>query len=463
MGKFNLNQILNSASRQAAEGGDNPPRPTESEIKKISVFDLVPSEENFYSMREIEELKAAIEIAGKVLQNLVVVPLENGKYKVIAGHRRRLASIALVEDGKPQYEFVPCSVEPTEEAAEDQEIRDGLNLIVTNSQREKTAWDKIEEVRYLRDVLEKAKTRPRFAGLLRAIAERTFGGGEVQADGTRDFIAKVLHTSTTQIGRYDTIIRHLSPEFKAELKEDRINLSTAYELAGLPEDEQRAAFEDYKRTGEISIKAARERKRDAEAKDGDFHCRDFEECEYNGQDVCRLPQGEVCPHSARENTSSPPPPQAEQPPEEPEETAPPAEPVRERDEHTPPAAHCIPSTVPPPKIEWDEAPGAEHHADGPQNAQDGREPQAVKMDPERTKKPAEAAQGQAEAESQPKKETRCVGKGICPCCGEKFDAGQVTRYNTFGTQAVGPVHCPHCGKALKILCSVEYICSPAEE
>ena len=133
MGKFNLNQILNNASRQAAEGGDNPPRPAESEIKKISVFDLVPSEDNFYSMREIEELKAAIEIAGKVLQNLTVVPLDGGKYKVIAGHRRRLASLALVEDGKPQYEFVTCSVEPNEEAAEDQEIRDGLNLIVTNS------------------------------------------------------------------------------------------------------------------------------------------------------------------------------------------------------------------------------------------------------------------------------------------------------------------------------------------
>ena len=89
MGRFNLNQILNDASRQAAEGGGNTtPRPAESEIKKISVFDLVPSEDNFYSMREIEELKAAIEIAGKVLQNLTVVPLENGKYKVIAGHRR---------------------------------------------------------------------------------------------------------------------------------------------------------------------------------------------------------------------------------------------------------------------------------------------------------------------------------------------------------------------------------------
>ena len=260
--RFNLNDILNDKSKEAAaEGGGIQPRPQESRIEKISVYDLVPSEDNFYSMREIDELKAAIEIAGKVLQNLVVVPLGGGKYKVIAGHRRRLATLALVEEGKPQYEFLTCDVEPTEAAAEDQEIRDGLMLIVTNSQRDKTAWDKLEEVRYLRDVLEKAKTKPRFVEALRQIVATVFAGGEVQADGTRDFIAKALHTSAGQIGRYDAIIRNLCPAFMAELKEDRINISTAYELSGLPAEDQQAAFEAYRETGEISIKAARERKR----------------------------------------------------------------------------------------------------------------------------------------------------------------------------------------------------------
>ena len=224
-------------------------------MKKYQLGALTVSDKGLQDTKE----EVVIELIDR-MQNLTVVPLENGKYKVIAGHRRRLASLSLVEDGKPQYEFVTCSVEPNEEAAEDQEIRDGLNLIVTNSQREKTAWDKIEEVRYLRDVLEKAKTRPRFVAVLQRIVATVFGDSRVQADGTRDFIAKVLHTSPAQIGRYDTIIRHLSPEFKEELKEDRINLSTAYELAGLPEEEQRAAFDDYQRTGEISIKAARERK-----------------------------------------------------------------------------------------------------------------------------------------------------------------------------------------------------------
>lgn len=262
MAKFNLNQILSEASKAAASGGEPIPRPAESRIERISVFDLVPSEENFYSMREIDELKAAIEIAGKVLQNLVVVPMDGGKYKVIAGHRRRLASIALVEEGKPQFEFVPCDIEPNEEAAEDQEVRDGLMLIVANSQREKTAWDKIEEVRFLREVLEKARTKPRFVAVLQNIVATAFGGAEVQADGTRDFIAKVLHTSTTQIGRYDAIIRNLCPAFKAELQEDRINISTAYELSGLNPADQQAAFEDYRASGEISIRTARERKQD---------------------------------------------------------------------------------------------------------------------------------------------------------------------------------------------------------
>lgn len=405
MAKFNLNQILNDASRAAAKCGEPTPRPAESRMEKISVYDLVPSEDNFYSIREIEELKAAIEIAGKVLQNLVVVPLDGGKYKVIAGHRRRLASISLVEEGKPQYEFVPCDVEPNEEAAEDQEVRDGLMLIVTNSQREKTAWDKIEEVRYLREVLEKARTKPRFVALLQQIVAQTFGSAEVQADGTRDFIAKVLHTSTTQIGRYDAIIRNLCPDFKAELKEDRINVSTAYELSGLAAEEQQAAFAEYQRTGEISIKAARERK-----------------------------------------------------------TPPPAE--RTEQETPPPAPRT--ATQPP------EAAGREETYQPTERPAEGRTEPPKQADPP-AKKPISAAGQTDEAGNQPPaereqqeppkqpEETRCVDGGICPYCGGRFDAAEAVNYSTLGTQTTGPINCPHCGKPVKIFCSVEYFCSPAEE
>lgn len=427
MGRFNLNQILSDTSKAAAGGGSAKPRHSESRYEKLSVFDLVPSEDNFYSMREIGELKAAIEIAGKVLQNLVVVPLGDGKYKVIAGHRRRLASIELVNGGKPEYEFVPCVIEPTEEAADEQEIRDGLDLIVTNSQREKTAWDKIEEVRYLREVLEKAKTKPRFVELLRRIVEKTFEDGELQTDGTRDFIAKVLHTSTTQIGRYDTIIRHLSHEFTEELKADRINVSTAYELSGLSEEEQKAAFAEYQRTGEISIKAARGRK----------------------------------PQAA-------PPAQTEQPPKEhktpkigfceeretganlPAVEQPDTAPEKERWTTAPGRAWGNTAETPPAPPECPEA--EETHAAEDKTSE--REPDTGSNEP-----PA------AEAKKQPDtaEETRCIDSGICPHCREKFDAAEAVNYSTLGTQVSGPVNCPHCGEPIKIFCSVEYLCSPAEE
>lgn len=246
MGKFNLNQILNDASKRAAPGGGGQTAPASrpAEIERLSVFDLVPSEDNFYSMNDIEELKSKIELAGKVLQNFIVVPLGGGKYKVISGHRRRAACISLVEEGKPEYEFVPCTVEADEEDAEVQAIREEIMLIAANSQREKTAWDKIEEARRTRALLEKIKRQEKLPGDMRKL------------------VAQTLNTSPAQIGRFDAITRNLCPAFMEELKADRINISTAYELSGLSAEDQTAAFEEYRETGEISIKAARERKQD---------------------------------------------------------------------------------------------------------------------------------------------------------------------------------------------------------
>ena len=241
-----MNQILNDASKRAAPGGGGQTATAsrQAEIERLSVFDLVPSEDNFYSMNDIEELKSKIELAGKVLQNFIVVPMGGGKYKVISGHRRRAACIALVEEGKPEFEFVPCTIEADEQDAEVQAIREEIMLIAANSQREKTAWDKIEEARRTRALLERIKQEEKLPGDMRKL------------------VAQTLNTSPAQIGRFDAITRNLCPAFMEELKADRINISTAYELSGLSAEDQAAAFEQFRETGEISIKAARERKQD---------------------------------------------------------------------------------------------------------------------------------------------------------------------------------------------------------
>ena len=104
--KFNLTQLLNGRSKEPegiteerreeieAEKQNGATKQTEgSEIVNIDVYDLVPSQDNFYHVDD--ELKRSIELVG-ILQPLLVSRSENGKYRVIAGHRRRLAALSQI-------------------------------------------------------------------------------------------------------------------------------------------------------------------------------------------------------------------------------------------------------------------------------------------------------------------------------------------------------------------------------
>lgn len=237
MGKFNLASLLDNQKQGETKEKPERDRKKAFEVVPISVFDIEPSEENFYSVEQIQELKTAIELAGGIKQNGVVVPLGNGKYKAIAGHRRRLALISLVEEGKTEYEFFPCKIEDSEEEARVQADREELLLILTNSQRDKTDWEKMEEVRRLRAIMERNHQK-----------------------GIRTKLAEALNASPASIGRLDAIAKHLIPEFKEEMREKRLGVSAAYELSGLPEEEQRRALEEYKVNNGFSVEAARQKK-----------------------------------------------------------------------------------------------------------------------------------------------------------------------------------------------------------
>lgn len=222
-------------------------------LKYIDIYDLVPSEDNFYSMTQIEELASLIEISGGVKQPGLAVPLGGGKYRVIAGHRRRLASIFLVEQGKEQYRKMPCMVEEAaqekpgnpeeaEEAEKLREIDEGILLIATNGQREKTDWERVQEVTRLRELLEQKRQFEKIPGQ------------------TRKIIAEQLGTTPAQVGRYESIAKHLTPDFQAEFAAGRVNVSAAYELSTLPDAEQAAAMEEYRRKGALSLEDVRRRK-----------------------------------------------------------------------------------------------------------------------------------------------------------------------------------------------------------
>ncbi|NGP58799.1 restriction alleviation protein, Lar family [Paenibacillus thiaminolyticus] len=241
MAKFNLNQLLGGGK---AEDGEGRGGSQDYKITHIPVHKLEPSQDNFYCTEQIEELKASIAAFG-IKQNLIVKPIEGGKYRVIAGHRRRLAILSLVEEGKREFEKVPCIIE-----SEEDELREKLLLITTNSTaRQLTDWEKIKQAEEMRAILEQIKKRDKIPGRL------------------RELIASTLDISPTQVARMESISKNLAPEFKAELQEGKVNMSTAYELSGLPAEQQQEVYEEYRDKGNVSIKDAKQRKREKPSND----------------------------------------------------------------------------------------------------------------------------------------------------------------------------------------------------
>lgn len=250
MAGFDLNSLLNGKSKGAAvqtqEQTAAGPAEQEStfDVVMIDVEDLMPSKDNFYSTENIEELALSIELAGCIEQNLVVKPEAHGKYEVIAGHRRRLAALKLVSEGKEEYRKVPCRIKK-----ESDEIKDRLALIFTNSTaRQLSDWEKVQQAKQLKEILTEYKKALQEENKDKPKEEREKMGR------IRDIVAQMLNTSTTQIGRMEAIDNNLSPEFKQELEKGNIGISTAHELSRLDEEKQQEAYRQYEEKGEMHIK-----------------------------------------------------------------------------------------------------------------------------------------------------------------------------------------------------------------
>lgn len=103
MGKFTLNDILNSQSLTQK-------KPI-FEIKLIHISKIKPSKANIYGMRGIEELADNIEMLG-LLHNLDVKEADkDGMYEIISGERRYQACKILYEGGNKDFEMIPCKIE----------------------------------------------------------------------------------------------------------------------------------------------------------------------------------------------------------------------------------------------------------------------------------------------------------------------------------------------------------------
>lgn len=234
MAKFNMMELLNNNSKSPLEHNDTSEK---FETVQISINNIVPSPNNFYSIEEekLKGLKDSIELLG-LKQNLVVKKIEKNKYEIIAGHRRYLAMKKLYEEGNLNFEYIPCKVE------DDDYIKNELELLMTNSTtRELSDWEKITQANKLKELLTEYKKKEKLLGRV------------------RDIISDILNTSPTQVARMESISKNLVEEFKDELKEGNIKISVAHELSKLPEEKQQEIFEEHENKKEITIKTVKEK------------------------------------------------------------------------------------------------------------------------------------------------------------------------------------------------------------
>lgn len=223
MGVFDITQFMSDESKKGIK--DN------FKIEKISVRKMKPSKENFYSIdeEEITRLARTIELVG-LQQNFVVKKIPNtDEYEVIAGHKRRLAILKLLEEGKEEFEMQPCKVIYT-----DDDIKNELTLIFTNStQRVRTDAEMMKEVEETEMLLKQLRETQKIEGR------------------TDEIIAQLIGSSKSQVARLKKINNKLIEPLKSEYEAGNISTAAADKAASLPAQRQKEVLKKYEDTGEL--------------------------------------------------------------------------------------------------------------------------------------------------------------------------------------------------------------------
>ena len=193
------------------------------EIVKIDLADILDDENNDFEVEggtdiEIKNalLKDSIEQFG-LLDPLTVRPAGGGKYKLISGHRRKLAHERLVAEGKTEFRKVDCIIRESDETDAEQMLIEANipNRVVSD-------WEKLQAVNRMNAIFEKRQQE-----------------GQKIPGRRREHIAAALGMSVSAVGRLEKIEKNLTQEYKDELKAGNIGVSVADKIASRPQEEQK--------------------------------------------------------------------------------------------------------------------------------------------------------------------------------------------------------------------------------
>jgi hypothetical protein len=206
--------------------------------------ELIPTQENFYNPRTIENLKASIKITGYLMQPILIENV-NEKDRVLAGHRRRLCCIDLINEGDTRFEKVPCMYASEikipgmetlslEEKEKIEPILRQFKVIQTNNYRDKSDWEKMQEFLEMEKIVKQFKESMGLKGNL------------------RDELKELMGISGGQYSRYKKISNNLIEELMKEFKEERIKISVVDAVASLKPELQQQAYEIFVENGTLT-------------------------------------------------------------------------------------------------------------------------------------------------------------------------------------------------------------------
>ena len=202
-------------------------------VRDIVIEKIIPSKKNFFEVSDIKDLAEDIRENG-LSHNLLVRPIEDGKFEIISGQRRFEALKIL---GKTR---VPCKVEKN---LAGNDIDAEIKLINTNA-----------KTRQLSD-LEKAKAIERLKILYGQKKEQ---GIKIKGR-IRDNIAGDMGISGIKVERLGKLNR-LIPSLQKCLKENKISTSAVEQFAGMDESSQKVILSLIESGEIVSIDMAKELK-----------------------------------------------------------------------------------------------------------------------------------------------------------------------------------------------------------
>ena len=198
---------------------------TSSEIRSIPIGAIFENEKNFFVVeKDITDLAESIQSQG-LLQPLVVRPIEDGTYRLIAGHRRLKALNYLRANDPEHWQNALCNVvKPVTDDIEE------LMLIQTNTAARELGWS------------EKAEAAKRVEAILVKLQKDE---GVKLPGKMRTHVAKIIKTSEAALARAKVIDDRMIDEFKEAAKSNQhvLNDSMCYQLAQLPPEEQREIYD----------------------------------------------------------------------------------------------------------------------------------------------------------------------------------------------------------------------------